>query len=187
MVSRFEVTFAVWGALKTSPGGEMSASDVADTLNGQIGLSDVNSVKIDNTNMGGDAAKGSRKHFAALVSVDGGEPRPFACVEGQTIQFAETFLPRSEPGRYKVLHAVYGAQLDGSIHYSSAVRDVTFALQQSLNLTTDGLVAIDNTTMGGDPAIFTRKHFAAKVEVDGISRLFACVEGQTIDFVSTPS
>lgn len=44
-------------------------------------------MKIDNLTMGGDPAKGSGKHFSAIVDVDGETGVCFACNENQTIDF----------------------------------------------------------------------------------------------------
>jgi hypothetical protein len=81
----------------------------------------------------------------------------------------------------RVVFAVYGGLEHGNQDNTEA-RIVTAALQKKLDLTPNGVVKIDNTNMGGDPAEHTEKHFSAIVEVDGVPTPFACLEGQTIDF-----
>ena len=82
-----------------------------------------------------------------------------------------------------VKFAVYGALRDGNQDNTEAAI-VTTALQQQINASPNGngVVTINNETMGLDPAPHVRKHFAAIVEVDGTDRPFACEERQTIDF-----
>jgi hypothetical protein len=82
-----------------------------------------------------------------------------------------------------VIFAVYGA-LRGGNQDSTEAADVTAALQTAINNSPNGngVVRINNTNMGGDPARGVQKHFGAIVEVDGVRRPFACLENQTIDF-----
>jgi hypothetical protein len=83
----------------------------------------------------------------------------------------------------KVKFAVYGALRDGNQDNTEAAV-VTAALQTAIDNSPhgNGVVTIDNNSMGGDPANRVQKHFGAIVEVDGTDRPFACLEGQTIDF-----
>src|SRR5262249_32906538 len=87
----------------------------------------------------------------------------------------------------KVLHAVYGA-IDGN--GVPQAQDVTAVLQTVLNKTPNGIVTINNTNMGGDPADRVVKHFCAIVRqhLEAFDQewvaAFACQEGQTIDFFS---
>ncbi|MFS2316382.1 hypothetical protein RMQ97_00470 [Maricaulis sp. D1M11] len=83
-----------------------------------------------------------------------------------------------------VQFAVYGALKDGNENESQAY-DVRQTLQAVFNAApsgSDGIVKIDNNTMGGDPSPGNKKHFAAIVTHDGVTANFACEEGQTIDF-----
>jgi hypothetical protein len=77
--------------------------------------------------------------------------------------------------------AVFGALRDGNQDNTEAAI-VTAALQDQFGQHPNGVVTINNQTMGGDPAIGVQKHFGAIVEVDGVPRAFACQENQTIDF-----
>ncbi len=77
--------------------------------------------------------------------------------------------------------AVYGALRDGN-QDSTEAAVVTAALQQQFDQHSNGVVTINNETMGVDPAAGVQKHFGALVEVDGVSTPFACLENQTIDF-----
>ena len=83
----------------------------------------------------------------------------------------------------RVIFAVYGA-LRGGNQDNTEAAIVTAALQQRINNSPhgNGVVRIDNTSMGGDPAVGVVKHFGAIVEVDGVQRAFACQETQRIDF-----
>jgi hypothetical protein len=82
-----------------------------------------------------------------------------------------------------VKYAVYGALADNNENLSQAV-DVSSALQTAID-TTQGIVTINNDSMGGDPSPGIKKYFGANVALDGVSRYFACIEGQTIDFFHT--
>ena len=77
--------------------------------------------------------------------------------------------------------AVYGAMREDDPDSMQAAV-VTAALQDQFNQHANGVVTINNQTMGGDPAKGHGKHFGAVVEVDGVAVPFACAEGQTIDF-----
>jgi len=81
----------------------------------------------------------------------------------------------------KVLFAVYGA-LRGGNQDNTEAAIVTSQLQQLLDNTPNGVVQINDATMGPDPAVGVEKHFGAIVEVDGTPRPFACLQNQTIDF-----
>ena len=77
--------------------------------------------------------------------------------------------------------AIYGALKGGNENKTQAV-SVVQALQDQIDAN-QGIVKIDNSTMGGDPSKGNKKHFAASVNVDGNNNIcFACEEGQTIDF-----
>ena len=82
---------------------------------------------------------------------------------------------------FNVQFAVYGALAGGNENNTQA-NIVTNALQNQLNSNPNGVVAINNTTMGGDPSPGNTKHFGAIVAVNGQPLPFACQEGQTIDF-----
>jgi hypothetical protein len=85
------------------------------------------------------------------------------------------------PISFNVLFAVYGALAGGNENNTQA-NVVTSALQNQLTNNPNGVVTINNTTMGGDPSPNNTKHFGAIVQVNGTSLPFACQEGQTIDF-----
>ncbi|MBL8149422.1 MAG: hypothetical protein JNN15_05805 [Blastocatellia bacterium] len=82
-----------------------------------------------------------------------------------------------------VKFAVYGALAGGDENKSQAA-NVQAALQTAIN-SSQGIVNINNDTMGGDPSKGNRKHFGAIVTLDNVDRYFACYEGQTIDFYHT--
>lgn len=76
--------------------------------------------------------------------------------------------------------AVYGALADGNENSTQAI-DVTSVLQEAIN-SSQGIVKIDNATMGQDPSKGNDKQFAASVSLDNVPQSYACKEGQTIDF-----
>jgi hypothetical protein len=82
-----QVKFAVYGALR---GGDKDSAEAAIvTARLQQLLNDPHRhgvVQINNENMGGDPAKNVKKHFGAIVTVDGVD-LPFACLENQSIDF----------------------------------------------------------------------------------------------------
>ncbi|WP_092357411.1 hypothetical protein [Collimonas sp. OK242] len=79
-----------------------------------------------------------------------------------------------------VKFAVYGALNKGN-QDASQVRNVKDVLQVAIDRK-QGVVTINNTTMGGDPSVGNPKHFGAVVTLDSVDRYYACAEGQTIDF-----
>jgi hypothetical protein len=83
-------------------------------------------------------------------------------------------------GIIEVKFAVYGALQDDNAHTMHAI-DVTRQLQQQIDAH-GGIVAINNTSMGSDPAFGIKKQFAAIVSVNGQDLPFACQEGQTLVF-----
>ncbi|RMI36504.1 hypothetical protein EBO15_38420 [Actinomadura harenae] len=79
--------FAVYGALAGGDPTKSMARDVSANLQTALdNLEPPRLVKISNDTLGGDPAKNSLKHFAAIVTVDGVDV-PFACQENQTIDF----------------------------------------------------------------------------------------------------
>lgn len=77
--------------------------------------------------------------------------------------------------------AVYGALAGGNENLSQA-KNVTSIIQNLINAQ-EGIVAINNDTMGSDPSPGNTKHFGAELIRDGGTYNFACQEGQTIDFL----
>ena len=82
-----KVRFAVYGALRNGHQDNTEARIVTGTLQQRLSSTPNGVVKITNATMGGDPAPGVEKHFGAIVEVDG-VPRPFACLENQTIDFS---------------------------------------------------------------------------------------------------
>lgn len=76
--------------------------------------------------------------------------------------------------------AVYGALAGGNENSTQAI-DITNTLQNAINAT-QGIVKIDNSMVGQDPSKGNTKHFGASVSLDGVAQVYACQEGQTIDF-----
>ena len=82
-----KVLFAAYGALRNGNQDNTEARIVTGVLQQRLNSTPNGVVKINNANMGGDPAPGVQKHFGAIVEVDG-VPRPFACLENQTIDFS---------------------------------------------------------------------------------------------------
>ncbi len=78
------------------------------------------------------------------------------------------------PITYTVCCAVYGTIKTAVI--------VTPTLQALLNASPNGVIAINNTTMGGNPSPGEENIFIAVVTVNGMPQAFICVEGQSINF-----
>lgn len=79
----FAVQFATYGALQGGIGSKAEAFDVTAILQEQVNHS--RSVKISN-DIFGDPSPGNQKHFAAAV-LHAGRITPFACLEGETLDF----------------------------------------------------------------------------------------------------
>ena len=79
----------------------------------------------------------------------------------------------------QVQFASYGALPGGAANNAKAF-DVTQSLQTLINENA-GVVSCGNQSFG-DPSPGNTKHFGAVVTRNGANHLFACQEGQTIDF-----
>lgn len=90
-MSTFTVKFAVYGALKDGNENQTQAISVAAPLQSALTKND-GIVSISNSTFGTDPSKGTKKHFGALVTVNGVD-QYFACQEGQTIDFAHSIPP----------------------------------------------------------------------------------------------
>lgn len=89
-------------------------------------------------------------------------------------------------GALQVQIAIYGALCGGQDGMHA--RDVTAQLQAALDSSgNEGVVSINNDTMGGDPCHGTTKAFGAVVLLNGQPLYFACQEGQTVDFFHSVS
>jgi hypothetical protein len=89
-MANVEVVFAVYGALV---GGYSRAVDTTDRLQKLLNDNPTKIVKIDNESMDptgilASVTEGLEKHFAAIVKHENGMELPFACQEGQTIDFS---------------------------------------------------------------------------------------------------
>ncbi len=92
-MSTFQVKFAVYGALANGNENQTQAISVASQLQALLESND-GIVQISNDSFGTDPSKGNKKHFGALVNVNG-EDVYFACEENQTIDFAHHIAPTS--------------------------------------------------------------------------------------------
>lgn len=100
----------------------------------------------------------------------------------KTATYLLTLLLEKIMSVFSVKFAVYGALAGGDQQKTQAI-NVADAVQQQLNTTSyQGVLSINNTTMGQDPSPGSLKHFGALVTVNGKDMYFACQESQTIDF-----
>lgn len=83
----FQVLFAAYGALRNGNENNAEAADVTLALQQQLNANPSGVVHITNDNLGGDPAPHVRKHFGAIVEVNGNRSA-FACEEGQAIDFS---------------------------------------------------------------------------------------------------
>ncbi|MEQ9465953.1 MAG: hypothetical protein RLN88_01005 [Ekhidna sp.] len=85
-MSGIKVDFAVYGALKNGNENNGRAMDVKSILQNLINQNN-GVVTITSTYLGGDPCLGFTKQFGAQIQRQG-ETFHFACMEGQTIDFA---------------------------------------------------------------------------------------------------
>ncbi|ASS48853.1 MAG: hypothetical protein A3D31_06065 [Candidatus Fluviicola riflensis] len=90
-MSNFAVKFATYGALSGGNENQTQAVNVAVQLQKALDAND-GIVNISNATLGPDPSKGNKKHFGALVTVNGAD-HYFACEEGQTIDFYHSIPP----------------------------------------------------------------------------------------------
>jgi hypothetical protein len=87
----------------------------------------------------------------------------------------------NEMSKITVKFAVYGALYDNDPNISLA-NDVKFQLQNAIDSSSDGLVVINNESMGSDPCPLYLKGFGATIIRDEVLRYYVCTEGQTVNF-----
>ena len=80
------VLFAAYGAIRDNNPNRPEAVDVTQALQQQFNDNARGFSPINNNTMGVDPSPGVKKHFGAIVDVDGNR-FAFACEEGQTIDF----------------------------------------------------------------------------------------------------
>ena len=93
-MENLQVRYAVYGALAGGNPDASQAVDVTGSLQDHINRRQ-GVVTINNQNMGGDPSVGNVKHFGACVLVNG-QPKFFACQEGQTIDFNHSKAPDTQ-------------------------------------------------------------------------------------------
>jgi hypothetical protein len=171
------VKHAIYGALAGGASVNADAFDVTASLQNLINQNS-GVVAISNGHFG-DPAPGNEKHFGAVVTRNGQDVF-FACDENQTIDFNHGGGSARPASFFTVRFAVYGALAGGNSSNAQAA-DVTAVLQTYFNRT--GSAAFDvNAQNLGDPSPGNKKHFGAIVSRGGRDFLFACQEGQQIDF-----
>jgi hypothetical protein len=87
----FSVKFAVYGALAKGNENSTQAINVVTQLQLALDTQD-GIVAINNDTFGTDPSVGNKKHFGAIVNVNGTD-HCYACEEGQTIDFYHVIAP----------------------------------------------------------------------------------------------
>jgi hypothetical protein len=164
-----------WQVLHAEWGAEGRRVDVTNRV--RVMLSGNGSVKVNNSNLGGDPAEGERKTLHIRARNFRGESREFNFAEGEFIDASQFynynggFVEDSAPG-WRVLWAEWGSG-DRFVDVTKRVREL---------LSGEGTVKVNNTNLGGDPAVGAKKILRISArDPRGEVRQFAFEEGQYIE------
>jgi hypothetical protein len=164
----WQVTRADWGA-------EDRRVDVTNRV--RVLLSGGGTIKVNNTNLGGDPAEGARKVLRIRARNLRGESREFTFVEGEYVDATQFynynggFVEDQNPG-WRVMWAEWGSG-DRYVDVTRRVRELLSANRR---------VKINNTNLGGDPAVGARKVLRVSARDNrGEVRQFSFEEGQYIE------
>ena len=164
-----------WQVLHAEWGAEGRRVDVTNRV--RVMLSGNGSVKVNNTNLGGDPAEGERKILRIRARNFRGESQEFNFAEGDYIDASQFynynggFVEDNAPG-WRVMWAEWGAG-DRFVDVTRRVREL---------LSSGGRVKVNNTNLGGDPAEGARKVLRISArDPRGEVRQFAFEEGQYIE------
>jgi hypothetical protein len=164
-----------WQVMRAEWGAEGRRVDVTNRV--RVMLSGNGSVKVNNTNLGGDPAEGERKTLHIRARNFRGESQEFNFAEGDYIDASQFynynggFVEDNAPG-WRVMWAEWGSG-DRSVDVTRRVREL---------LSSGGRVKVNNTNLGGDPAEGARKVLRISArDPRGEVRQFSFEEGQYID------
>jgi len=164
-----------WQVLHAEWGAEGRRVDVTNRV--RVMLSGTGTVKVNNTNLGGDPAEGERKILHIRARNFRGESREFNFAEGEFIDASQFynynggFVEDDAPG-WRVMWAEWGAG-DRFVDVTRRVREL---------LSGEGTVKVNNTNLGGDPAEGARKILRISArDPRGEVRQFSFEEGQYIE------
>jgi hypothetical protein len=164
-----------WQVMHAEWGAEGRHVDVTNRV--RVMLSGNGSVKVNNTNLGGDPAEGERKILHIRARNFRGESREFNFAEGDYIDASRFynynggFVEDNVPG-WRVMWAEWGSG-DRFVDVTKRVREL---------LSGEGTVKVNNTNLGGDPAEGAKKVLRISArDPRGEVRQFAFEEGQYIE------
>jgi len=170
-----------WQVIKAEWGVDNRSIDVTYTV--RVLLSGNGMVKVNNQNMGGDPAVGASKTLRIQARNSQGHHRSFTFKEGSSIDASQFYnygggipggpghAPGYGPG-WQVMWAEWGAS-----NRRANVTDRVRAL-----LSGNGQVKVNNTNMGGDPAVGADKTlWISARDARGQTRQFSYKEGSYID------
>jgi hypothetical protein len=166
-----------WQVLHAEWGAEGRYADVTNRV--RVMLSGNGSVKVNNSNLGGDPAEGERKILHIRARNFRGESREFNFAEGEFIDARQFynynggFVEESAPG-WRVMWAEWGS--------GDRFVDVTKRVRELLSGEGTVKVKVNNTNLGGDPAVGAKKILRISArDPRGEVRQFAFEEGQYIE------
>ena len=163
-----------WQVLHAEWGAEGRRVDVTNRV--RVLLSGRGTVKVNNTNLGGDPAEGERKFLHILARNFHGESREFNLAEGEYIDASQFYnynggFDEDDAPGWRVMWAEWGSG-DRFVDVTRRVREL---------LSGEGTVKVNNTNMGGDPAEGAKKILRISVrDRSGAVRQFSFEEGQYI-------
>jgi hypothetical protein len=164
-----------WQVMRAEWGAGDRWIDVTSRV--RVLLSGNGRVKVNNTNLGGDPDVGAKKVLRIRARKFRGEFRKFSFNEGDYIDarafynYGGGFDEDYSPG-WRVMWAEWGSG-DQNVDVTRRVREL---------LSSGGTVKVNNTNLGGDPAVGAKKvlHISAR-DAQGQVRHLSFEEGQYID------
>ena len=164
-----------WQVIKAEWGLGNRGMDVTNRV--RVLLSGNGMVKVNNANMGGDPAPGSSKVLRIQARNSRGQSRQFSFNEGGSIDASQFYnygggIGDGNGAGWQVMRADWGA--------GNRRADVTNRVRALLSGT--GTVKVNNTNMGGDPAVGAAKDLRISArDRRGQIRQFSYREGAYID------
>lgn len=164
-----------WQVMRAEWGAGDRWVDVTSRV--RLMLSGSGTVKVNNTNMGGDPSVGATKILRIRARRFRGQSRQFTFREGDYIDAREFYnygggIGEDNGEGWRVMWAEWGSG-DRNIDVTGRVREL---------LSGNGTVKVNNTNLGGDPAVGAKKvlHISAR-DLQGQVRHFSFDEGSYID------
>lgn len=164
-----------WQVMRAEWGAEDRRVDVTNRV--RVLLSGNGTVKVNNTNLGGDPAEGARKVLRIRARNFRGESREFTFAEGDYIDASQFYnynggFDEDDTAGWRVMWAEWGS--------GDRYEDVTRRVRELLS--SGGRVKVNNTNLGGDPAVGAKKVLRISARDNrGEVRQFSFTEGDYID------